>query len=745
MTTQQRNIVAQDILKGMKGKVVVCKAWYYNGGLVFDKWTQEREKYLFDGVITDQNQREIMEDEVIIEFDIIVTKEQSHSNFEAARREANDYVKKISNKLKQFNIGHRITAHIGGKSPHLRFHVQGLGEYNEEIRSKYKLFVAQEMLDLVNFKNDFLMIDEGLLSKKHLIQLEGAKHPKPEYNGAIEEVLDTYIGNNLLIKQDIITRMLVGEDKDKKEDINSSITKRIVAKVKLSELAEEIKAGKGTNGNYYCPFHDDKNPSLSIDDERGLFNCFGGSCKKKGNIVDFVVLADKVTIREAIRRLLIRAGIKNKVDYRTAFTGEDGKIVDYRMIAEIFFKEQPYFYDTARLWWIWDIEQYRWKIVDEVDVMNKIDEGLPYWKATIEPTIKGKIIEALKRIGRLNTPKDAKKTWVQFKNMIIDIETEEKFEATSEYFITNPIPWEQGETEETPIIDKIFKEWVGEEYVITLKEIMAFSTLTYMPVHRIFCLIGVGLNGKSSFIRLIEMLLSKENVTSSSIERLTNGHFETAKLYKKLVVVIGEIDKEIFKKTSLLKSLSGDDLIPIEFKNKNPFDSHNYAKPIIASNRLPETNDKTKGFFRRWCIIDFPNKFLEKGDILINIPPHEFNNFCKSIPKIVKQIVRNGGFTNEGDIEQREQKYISHSSPINQFIQEHCLIGENQKIEFSIFYKEFSAFIEDHGYPKVSENLTGRLLNSMGYKNKNITIYDEFKTPITSASTRIGINLKDTE
>ena len=44
------------------------------------------------------------------------------------------------------------------------------------------------------------------------------------------------------------------------------------------------KKGKSHTG--LCPFHDDKNPSLSVDREKGLYNCFG--CGESGDVFDLV-------------------------------------------------------------------------------------------------------------------------------------------------------------------------------------------------------------------------------------------------------------------------------------------------------------------------------------------------------------------------------------------------------------------------------------------------------------------------
>ena len=41
-----------------------------------------------------------------------------------------------------------------------------------------------------------------------------------------------------------------------------------------------------------CPFHEDTNPSLSLSEEKGLFNCFG--CSAKGNIIKFYAMLTKL-------------------------------------------------------------------------------------------------------------------------------------------------------------------------------------------------------------------------------------------------------------------------------------------------------------------------------------------------------------------------------------------------------------------------------------------------------------------
>lgn len=57
--------------------------------------------------------------------------------------------------------------------------------------------------------------------------------------------------------------------------------------------------GKGWFG--LCPFHADRNPSLSVNPSQNLWQCFG--CGAAGDVIRFVELFDQVDFKEAVRRL----------------------------------------------------------------------------------------------------------------------------------------------------------------------------------------------------------------------------------------------------------------------------------------------------------------------------------------------------------------------------------------------------------------------------------------------------------
>jgi len=355
-----------------------------------------------------------------------------------------------------------------------------------------------------------------------------------------------------------------------------------------------------------------------------------------------------------------------------------------------FYKIQPFFYDRAKIWWIWNFDKFCWEQIDETDILNALSKSSGV--DTINSKERTELLECLKQGGRLLIPKPIKKTWIQFKNKIYDIHTGEEFEATPEYFVTNPIPYELHKEKfmETPTIDEIFEEWVGKAHAQTLYEILAYCLIPDYPVHRLFCLIGSGLNGKSCFLRLLKKFIGQSNVTATELDTLINSRFEVTRLYKKLVCLMGETNFSEMSKTSIIKKLTGQDTIGFEYKNKTPFEDENYAKIIIATNNLPSTTDKTLGFYRRWLIIDFPNRFSEKEDILNKIPEEEYECLALKCAHLLKDLLDKREFTNEGSIEERTQRYEDKSNPFDKFWKENVIEGTG-----FIWKHEFKARLQE--------------------------------------------------
>lgn len=410
-------------------------------------------------------------------------------------------------------------------------------------------------------------------------------------------------------------------------------------------------------------------------------------------------------------------------------------------LAEQFYKHYPFFYDKGKIWWLWDYAEYRWKQVDETDLFNYISKASN--ANTISSTDKSEIIESLKQVGRMHLPKEFEKTWIQFKDTIVDFKTGDSFEACPDYFSTNPIPWKTNGSDSTPNMDRIFTEWVGEKNVMTLYQILAYCLVSDYPIHRIFCFYGEGLNGKSKFIQLLKRFIGEENVTATELDSLINSRFEVTRLYKKLACLMTETNFEELERTSVLKKLTGQDTIGFEYKNKNPFEGINYAKLLIATNNLPPTTDKSIGFYRRWLIVDFPNRFTEKKDILAEIPESEYMALATKCLKILKELLITGEFSNEGSIEDRTKRFEDRSNPFEKFWKERIDESDpNANIWKHEFKDKLSAFLQDNRFRQLSDDFISKKMKERNISDGRLTAPFEYQIEGKQVQWRAWFGLK---
>lgn len=90
---------------------------------------------------------------------------------------------------------------------------------------------------------------------------------------------------------------------------NEALVKEIKRRLSIINLVESYTSVKKTGKGYVglCPFHDDTNPSMHVDEEKGLFHCF--SCGAGGDIFGFYMRYNNLTFPEAFSELAKKADV----------------------------------------------------------------------------------------------------------------------------------------------------------------------------------------------------------------------------------------------------------------------------------------------------------------------------------------------------------------------------------------------------------------------------------------------------
>jgi hypothetical protein len=89
--------------------------------------------------------------------------------------------------------------------------------------------------------------------------------------------------------------------------------KAIKGLVTAREAAEHYGLTVNSRGMAVCPFHDDHNPSMKLDER---FHCFG--CGEDGDVIDFTAKYFNLSLREAAEKLLADFGNGVELPYAPA-------------------------------------------------------------------------------------------------------------------------------------------------------------------------------------------------------------------------------------------------------------------------------------------------------------------------------------------------------------------------------------------------------------------------------------------
>jgi len=79
----------------------------------------------------------------------------------------------------------------------------------------------------------------------------------------------------------------------------------------------------GRNHKGLCPFHAEKTPSFMVNEELGLYKCFG--CGAGGDVINFLMEIEGIDFIEALTRLAERVGIK--IEFKRGDEGDERKIL----------------------------------------------------------------------------------------------------------------------------------------------------------------------------------------------------------------------------------------------------------------------------------------------------------------------------------------------------------------------------------------------------------------------------------
>ena len=91
--------------------------------------------------------------------------------------------------------------------------------------------------------------------------------------------------------------------------INREIIEEVRAAANIVDVVGSYISLRKRGKNYLglCPFHGEKEPSFTVNDEKQIFHCFG--CGASGSVFDFLMRSRNLSFAEAVKELAKRFSI----------------------------------------------------------------------------------------------------------------------------------------------------------------------------------------------------------------------------------------------------------------------------------------------------------------------------------------------------------------------------------------------------------------------------------------------------
>lgn len=257
-------------------------------------------------------------------------------------------------------------------------------------------------------------------------------------------------------------------------------------------------------------------------------------------------------------------------------------------------------------------------------------------------------------------------------NGIYDFEKETLTAFTPELFFTAKLAVAFDPEANCPKIDKFISEVVEPNEVKGLYELAGYVIRRENPMQKAWLFDGIGNNGKSVFIWVLEFMVGKENACSIPIQKLESNRFATAELEGKYLCSVADLSGADLKSTGMFKAIVGGDLIQAERKGQNPFRFHPWTKLVYSCNKIPDSGeDESNAFYRRWILTPFPYDFSGREDRLLKhtlIAPEELSGLLNKSLEAVKGVYERNKFSSEKPIEELRKIYVSKSNSAKAFV-----------------------------------------------------------------------------
>lgn len=280
--------------------------------------------------------------------------------------------------------------------------------------------------------------------------------------------------------------------------------------------------------------------------------------------------------------------------------------------------------------------------------------------------------------------------------------------------------------------DELRLPLVAARMVPFLQNVLGYTLTGSIKEQSLFILWGQGANGKSTLLNIIKEIMGSYAVTTSAETLLAKSRTgsipnDVARLDGPRLVTSAEVDRGRRLAESLVKELTGGDMVSARFMYSEWFDFRPQFKLFLCTNNRPVIRGGDHAIWRRIRMIPFSVRFGEGGDLPAD--PDLADRLRSEAPGILTWMLKGclrwqrEGLRSPERVQAALIDYRNEMDPLLEFIEDCCIVSKELTVSASDIYEAYCKWADRVGLKdrdRLKKKSLGTALLERGFERDRI-------------------------
>jgi len=304
-------------------------------------------------------------------------------------------------------------------------------------------------------------------------------------------------------------------------------------------------------------------------------------------------------------------------------------------------------------------------------------------------------------------------------NGLLDISTRTLFSHDRAFFnrVAVPFPYEANPPTPTRWLSFLDELWPDDPGAIeALAEFMGYVISGRIDLHKILLLIGPTRAGKGVIARILKALVGRGNYAGPTLASL-GTNFGLSPLIGKPLAIISDArlgGANVHQVVERLLSVSGEDMLTVDVKYKEPWTGTLPTRFLVISNELPRFGDASGAIAGRFLVLTLHRSWLgHENPALTEELLTELPGILSWVLDGLERLNARGHFTEPVSSRDAVVALADLVSPTSAFVRERCVVDPGSEVPCDELYAAWKSWAEANGHRPGSSSSFGRDLRAV--------------------------------